>query len=72
MDNTNDIPNEEQSSRLQQPAVGGTLTPFRCPVCGGNGIVAGGFYGQTSGQWLSAEVYSEECRSCKGTGVVWG
>jgi len=30
-----------------------TLTPHRCPVCGGNGIVARGFYMQTSGQELS-------------------
>ena len=27
MDNTNDNPNEEQTSRLQQPAVGGSLPP---------------------------------------------
>jgi len=61
-----------EAAHGQQPTVGGMLTPFRCPVCGGNGIVAGGFYGQTSGQWLAAEVYSEQCRSCSGTGVVWG
>lgn len=27
MDNTNDIQNEEQTGRLQQPAVGGSLPP---------------------------------------------
>lgn len=27
MDNTNDIPSEDQTSRLQQPAVGGSLPP---------------------------------------------
>ena len=72
MEHDQDKSNEAQVGQLRQVVVGGMLTPFRCPVCGGNGIVAGGFYGQTSGQWLSAGVYSEECRSCKGTGVVWG
>jgi hypothetical protein len=42
----------------------------KCPVCGGNGIVANGFYGQTSGQWTTASTTPEKCRSCGGLGRV--
>lgn len=45
------------------------MTPYKCPVCGGTGIVPNGFYSQTSGQWSSAS--PETCRSCGGTGIVW-
>jgi len=45
--------------------------PYRCPVCGGNGIVAAGFYTQTSGCWTSTGGF-EMCRSCNGTGIVYG
>lgn len=45
--------------------------PYRCPVCGGNGIVAAGFYTQTSGCWTSTGGF-EMCRSCNGKGVVYG
>jgi hypothetical protein len=37
--------------------------PFVCPVCGGTGDVAAGFYREDSTQ--------TSCRSCSGTGVVW-
>jgi DnaJ-class molecular chaperone len=46
--------------------------PYTCPVCGGNGQVPHGFYTQTSGQWSSTSSTPEQCRTCKGTGVVWG
>ena len=46
------------------------LAPYRCPICGGNGIVLGGFYNQTSGAWVSTNP-TEECRSCGGTGILW-
>ena len=42
---------------------------FRCPVCGGRGVVPGGFY---SNLGISATAAGpERCRSCDGTGVVW-
>ena len=44
-------------------------TPYRCSICGGNGIVPDGFYNQTSGNWTSAGT-TEKCRSCK-NGIVW-
>jgi hypothetical protein len=45
---------------------------YRCPICGGNGLVAKGFYDQISGKWSVglAEPF-ERCRSCDGTGIVW-
>ena len=46
--------------------------PYRCPVCGGNGLVPPGYYDQTSGQWSTTTMTGETCRSCWGTGVVWG
>jgi hypothetical protein len=44
----------------------------RCPVCGGNGIVPNGFYNQTSWSWSTSDIAPEVCRSCQGTGIVWG
>lgn len=45
--------------------------PFRCPVCGGNGLVPDGFYNITTGQWTAPTyVLSINCRSCNGTGIV--
>jgi rubrerythrin len=46
--------------------------PYRCPVCWGNGIVPNGFYLSTSGQNLVSDAAPEKCRSCNGTGIVWG
>jgi len=48
------------------------MNPFVCPVCGGNGLVNQGFYTQTSGQWGTATTAPEKCRTCGGTGIVWG
>lgn len=42
--------------------------PYACPICGGRGIVQGGFYnlrGSTSNA-------TEQCRQCKGIGIIWG
>jgi len=44
--------------------------PYTCPVCGGRGSVLGGFYG--FGYASVSSALSETCRSCKGTGIVWG
>lgn len=40
--------------------------PWRCPVCVGRGFVLGCFYGDsTAGN-------TTPCRSCMGSGVIWG
>ena len=46
--------------------------PFLCPVCLGSQVVTNGFYGQTSGVWSTASTDNEQCRTCAGTGIVWG
>jgi len=46
------------------------MTPHKCPICNGNGMVDAGFYNQTSGYWTSTEG-TEACRACNGTGIVW-
>lgn len=45
--------------------------PYRCPVCGGNGLVPNGFYLQTSGDWATSSITPEQCRTCEGKGIVW-
>lgn len=45
--------------------------PYCCPVCYGKGIVENGFYLYTGQTWPSSSLTPEQCRSCKGTGVVW-
>ena len=50
---------------------GKSLTPYKCPVCNGNGLVSNGFYSQMSGHWTTSSTTSEACRSCN-YGVVWG
>ena len=52
--------------------VEGIRQPHRCPVCGGNGLVPSGFYDQVSGEWWSSDASPETCRTCNGTGIVWG
>lgn len=47
------------------------ISPYKCPVCNGNGLVPNGFYLQTSGHWSSTDITPEKCRSCQGTGVIW-
>lgn len=42
--------------------------PFRCPICGGRGVVVNGFY---DGLSVGTDTLSEPCRSCNGSGVVW-
>jgi hypothetical protein len=51
------------------------MRPYCCPVCCGRGFVPHGFY-----RMIPTGVYSpsstsampERCRSCSGSGVVWG
>lgn len=46
------------------------MTPHKCPVCVGRGEVPVGFYGDP----LASTSLSDDttCRSCKGSGVLWG
>lgn len=46
--------------------------PYVCPVCRGNGLVPNGWYARTNGNWSAADTTSERCRSCLGTGLIWG
>lgn len=43
-----------------------TTVPYLCPVCNGRGEVDGSFYGDDSTQ------LRVKCRTCRGTGIVWG
>lgn len=51
--------------RYDRPRV--TYQPFRCPVCGGTGLVPAGFYLQT----MTSSATPEVCKTCKGSGAVW-
>lgn len=46
--------------------------PYKCPVCNGKGIVPNGFYSCVGDTIISTTTtIPEQCRSCKGTGVIW-
>ena len=47
-----------------------TSSVVRCPVCGGTGHVASGFYNRTGDTWISSTTAPEVCRSCSGKGYV--
>lgn len=48
--------------------------PYKCPVCNGKGIVQAGFYSYPSsvGTYITTTIVPEKCRSCGGSGVLWG
>lgn len=46
------------------------LTPHRCPVCGGNGLVPRGFYSTVTGQSSTTDATPEICRACQGKGYI--
>jgi len=46
------------------------MTPYTCPVCCGRGLVPMDFYLSQTGE-LGSIIGNEQCRSCKGTGIVW-
>lgn len=46
------------------------MTPHKCPICRGNGIVPKGFYTATGDSWIS-DGTSEACRACVGKGIIW-
>ena len=68
----NENSNEAEKPQLNIPVVSKSLAPHRCPVCNGNGLVANGFYMQTSGYWSTTNITPETCCSCNGSGIVWG
>lgn len=46
--------------------------PFKCPVCGGNGILSHGFYDVPIGQeFMSTDCSPITCRTCNGVGIIW-
>jgi hypothetical protein len=46
--------------------------PYRCPVCGGKGLVPRGFYEFNPFLLTTASGYAvENCRSCGGGGILW-
>ena len=45
--------------------------PYCCPVCGGKGLLPHGFY-IPSKAFSSCSTEPETCRTCGGTGVIWG
>lgn len=46
--------------------------PHKCPICVGNQTIVTGYYRPT-GNVLHGNGYEEEtCRTCNGTGIVWG
>ena len=48
-------------------------TPHRCPVCEGRQTVPEWFYMvQPGGYPTSSGVGTTPCRTCNGTGVLWG
>jgi DnaJ-class molecular chaperone len=42
--------------------------PYRCPVCNGRGTMPADFYAALG---TVASTNPVQCKSCKGTGVVW-
>jgi len=49
-----------------------SISPHRCPICGGRGFVMCGFYNShNTNEWLTTGG-TEQCRTCNGEGVVWG
>lgn len=49
------------------------ITPHKCPICCGTGVVPIGYYsGYRSSLSSTTAGTTEPCRSCTGTGIVWG
>ena len=52
------------------PGVRPSTQPYVCVVCSGRGSVPANFYNDAS--LTSFSTARETCRSCSGTGVLWG
>ena len=53
----------------QQNILPQSILPHTCPVCGGTGTVPSNFYNHSQ---TGTTCNPEPCRSCNGTGIVWG
>lgn len=47
-----------------------TFNIYRCPVCGGNGLVPNGFYNMVEESYYSVSTTPEMCKSCFGKGYI--
>lgn len=54
---------------LEYPLQPSSLQPHRCPVCEGTGQVWSTFYEYGS---VTTAISKVTCRSCGGSGIVWG
>ena len=63
-------------THLTETFTGGEMSYQKCPVCGGCGLVPGGFFGSCGNideygnrTWTSDHV-QESCRVCDGNGII--
>lgn len=61
-----------EAKNLPQALVSKSLTPHRCPICGGNGLVSGAFYTSLLGCGGTSTNVTDKCRQCDGQGILWG
>lgn len=47
-----------------------SMTPKKCPVCDGKGIVPNGFYNFNI-NYTAISTSPEKCRTCDGKGILW-
>lgn len=47
------------------------MSCYKCPVCGGRGLVPNGFYNITDDSYYTNSTSAEPCKTCHGTGIVW-
>lgn len=46
------------------------MTPHKCPVCSGRGVVDVSFY-ECNEYATGTAMYDVTCKTCHGTGIVW-
>jgi hypothetical protein len=48
------------------------MTPYKCPVCDGSGLVSRPPYvAGDAPVWTSTSCGPWTCRACSGTGIIW-